>query len=371
VYENRTAFEIAQSITLFSKPETDVTRDGVATSAPGSGVSKVSERTNTWVRRLEQAGKRVARKGLALGVRTRRQLGGVEAGGMRAENIVWIFGSARTGSTWLSRIMGELKGQTVWREPLVGALFGNLYYERAKHLIGKTGKHYILGDGYRESWLEGIRTFVLKEAIGRFPEAAGPSNYLIIKEPNGSAGAPLLSEAIPESRMILLVRDPRDVAASSMDAKRKGSWQYENRKRGEQKEESLADTDPNAFVKNRARSYLKAIGYTKQAYEAHKGPKILVLYEELRADALGTMKHIYSTLGIPVDEGELSRAVKQHSWESIPEEEKGEGKVFRKATPGGWREDLTPEQIVAVERITGSLLDEFYPEWKSERSVSQ
>src|SRR3712207_6950789 len=51
------------------------------------------------------------------------------------------------------------------------------------------------------------------------------SDYLVVKEPNGSIGAPLLMEALPESRMILLVRDPRDVAASSIDARRKGGWQ--------------------------------------------------------------------------------------------------------------------------------------------------
>ena len=41
--------------------------------------------------------------------------------------------------------------------------------------------------------------------------------------------------------------------------------------------------------------------------------------------------------------------VEKHSWENIPEEEKGEGKFYRKATPGGWREDLTPGQVEMVE----------------------
>ena len=31
-----------------------------------------------------------------------------------------------------------------------------------------------------------------------------------------------------------------------------------------------------------------------------------------------------------------------------------------KATPGGWREDLTPEQARVVEKVTGPLLREFY-----------
>ena len=342
--------------------EADTINDGVAERVRGLGASEASGRTNARVRRLEQAGQRIARKGRALGSRAWRRLGSEEAGGIRPKNVIWIFGAARTGSTWLSRMMDEIEGYTVWREPLVGALFGNLYYDRAKHLIGKPGKHYILGDGYRNSWLDSMRNFVLKEASGRFPEAVGPGKYLVVKEPNGSSGAPLLMEALPESRMILLIRDPRDVTASSMDARREGGWQYENRNKGEQKSESPVDKDPDTFVRTRAKSYLQRIGYTKQAYEAHRGRKVLVRYEELRADALGTMKRIYSTLEIPVDEGELRRAVEKHSWENVPEEEKGEGKVFRKATPGGWREDLTPRQVKIVERITAPLLQEFYPD---------
>ncbi len=62
-----------------------------------------------------------------------------------------------------------------------------------------------------------------------------------------------------------------------------------------------------------------------------------------------------------MDEAELGRVVEKHSWESIPEKQKGEGKFYRKATPGGWREDLTPEQAKTVESITAPLLGELYP----------
>ena len=131
--------------------------------------------------------------------------------------------------------------------------------------------------------------------------------------------------------------------------------------KGERKPETLVDQNPDAFVKSRAKSYLRAIGYAKQAYDAHGGRKVLVRYEELRADTLGTMRRICSALELPAEEEELVRAVKKHSWESIPEELKGEGKSFRKAAPGGWREDLSPEQAALVERITAPLLEEFYP----------
>jgi hypothetical protein len=103
------------------------------------------------------------------------------------------------------------------------------------------------------------------------------------------------------------------------------------------------------------------VGEAKKAYDSHEGHKVLVKYEELRADALGTMRRTYATLGIPVDEEELSQAVAKHSWENIPDGEKGEGRFFRKATPGSWSEDLTPEQAETVEKITAPLLKEFYP----------
>jgi hypothetical protein len=284
---------------------------------------------------------------------------GERTGGVRPENLVWVFGTARTGSSWLSAVMGEIGGYSRWHEPLVGHLFGNLYYERAGHR--GEDEHFILGARYRDLWLATVRRFVLDSAAARFPEVA-EGGYLIIKEPQGSMGAPLLMEALPESRMILLVRDPRDVVASNLDAHKKGTWTADlMRKGGKEKPPSLAESRPDAFVKGQARRYVRDVGNAKLAYDAHGGRKVLVKYEDLRADTMNTMRRIYSGLEIPVDESELARSVEKHSWENIPEEEKGEGKFHRKAKPGGWREDLTPEQVEIVESVAGTLLRELYP----------
>jgi Sulfotransferase family len=216
-----------------------------------------------------------------------------------------------------------------------------------------------MADATRRGWIHSIRNFVLDGAKYARPRL-GPDHYLVVKEPNGSVGAPLLMEALPESRLILLIRDPRDVVSSTLDGARKGNWLYERKDRGGWKRDALPDNNPDAFTRRWANVYMQHAGNAKKAYDAHKGPKVMVRYEDLRADTIATMRRIYSTLRIPVNEGELVRAVEKHSWENIPEKKKGGGKFYRKAMPGGWQEDLTPRQIEQVERITAPLLEEYY-----------
>ena len=306
----------------------------------------------------------------------------VRGDSVKAENFVWIFGTGRTGSTWLATMMTELKGHKQWSEPLVGELFGSFFYNLGLRWNEWTPpyqyKGFVFSSSYKKTWLNSIRSVVLDGAKVRFPEMT-QEECLVIQEPNGSIGAPWLLEALPESRMIFLIRDPRDVVASVLDGLKKGGWlyleqyliPYEFREKeyllhhvGERQQEwpdSLADRNPNAVVKAQANRYLRDVGNVKQAYDHHRGHKVLVRYEDLRADTLGTMKRTYSALDIAVDEQELIRVVDKHAWENIPEDKKGKGKVLRKATPGGWREDLTPEQTEVVEMITAPLLKEFYP----------
>ncbi len=354
---------MVRSIRAFLNLQAGVTRGGAVPEFAQAGQD----------RRLEEARKELESKNRELAeIRTRlvRSSTGTETGGVKPENVVWIFGTGRSGNTWLSSMMEDV-GHAVWKEPAIGKLFGDFYY--GSRMSQRGNAKFVLGDPQKDVWLGSIRRFVLDGVGGRFPEL-GEDAYVIVKEQPGSIGAPLLMEALPESRMILLVRDPRDVVASWLDGGSEGGWHRSNVAKKALNEEGLQKFEnPSARVKGLARHYLKNVGSAAEAYDAHKGPKVLVRYEELRSDTLGTMRRIYSTLGIEVDEGELERVVKKHSWENIPEDQKGEGKFYRKATPGGWREDLTPEQARIAEEVTRPLLEKFYPyeaqsEKRSEKS---
>jgi hypothetical protein len=293
----------------------------------------------------------------AAGLRRRFAGGGDPGSGVRPENIIWIFGSGRSGSTWLRSMMGDLSRHLVWEEPMVGQLFGNFHRRAQTANLGRPD--FVMADATQRGWIRSIRNFVLDGAKYARPRL-GPDHFLVVKEPNGSVGAPLLMEALPESRMILLIRDPRDVVSSTLDGARKGNWLYERKDEGGWKRGWLPDKNPDAFTRRWANVYMQHAGNAKKAYDAHRGPKVMVRYEDLRAETPGTMRRIYSTLGIPVDEEELARTVEKYSWENIPEKKKGEGKFYRKATPGGWQEDLTPKQVRQVEKITAPLLEEYY-----------
>jgi hypothetical protein len=279
----------------------------------------------------------------------------ISAASVNPANFTWIFCVGRSGSTWLSDMMGELSGHKIWMEPGIGQLFGEFYAKTPKRK--QDSASFIMGSPTRKAWISSIRNFVLVGSRHTFP-LLRPEHHLIIKDLGGGIGAPLLMEALPESRMILLVRDPRDIVASWRAAASKGGWKKRSQragsKRGASKKKWLDD------VRKLARKYRNNFKRAKQAYDAHRGPKTLILYEDLRGDTLGVMKRLYSDLGIEVDETQLARAVEKHAWENIPEDMKGKGKFYRKASPGRWREDLTPRQAEVVERIASPILTEFY-----------
>ena len=338
VFRQGLALEVARNLALFLNLEAGVTRNGTPRFVGEEG--------------SDQAAQRLAEKDREI-ARLRSKL--AATGGIVPDNLVWMFGVARTGSSWLASMIGDIEGNAMWYEPYVGDVFGYAYYRRAPDWQ-RGREEFILSDRHRETWLSSVRTFVLEGAKARFPGLA-EDGYLVIKEPNGSIGAPLLMEALPESRLILLVRDPRDVVASLLDANRRESWASRQRGRGER---APADADPDAFVRQQANMYLLNLTKAGEAYEAHHGVKVMVRYEDLRYGTFEELKRVCSALGISADQKQLRRVVEKHSWENVPEARKGEGKLRRKAQPGSWREDLTPRQIRAVEQITAPLLEKYY-----------
>src|SRR5919112_1555970 len=288
--------------------------------------------------------------------------------GINPQNMVWILGSPRTGSTWLSEILADPKGYALWREPFFGVVLN--FRDNLAHRGYINSKQFLLGESYRDVWVGSMRRLFLDVGRAKFPHIA-PRHHLIIKEPNGSMSAPLILEAFPESKLVFLVRDSRDVVASLLDAAQEGSWYGYDKFEASVAEAvrrgggpaSPLDRSDDELAGQLARNYVTNVSAVKEAYARHpEGAKVMIRYEDLRAAPRDCVSYICNSLGIEVDSEQLKRAVERRAFERIPQEHRGQGKFHRKATPGGWREDLTPEQVRVVEEITGPLLREFYPD---------
>src|SRR5688500_20363764 len=117
VFNSSTVIELARGIRAFLNLEAGLTRGEIPArdqDAAGQPASHAAELARVRMR-LEEKEREIA--GL------RQRLAAPRAGGVDPENIVWIFCSNRSGSTWLSQVMGEIEGHEVWNEPLVGKLF--------------------------------------------------------------------------------------------------------------------------------------------------------------------------------------------------------------------------------------------------------
>jgi hypothetical protein len=259
-------------------------------------------------------------------------------------------------------MLAELPGAALWMEPNFGRALAitnrpeNAYEHSPLYALA----------GAPEHWIPAVRAFILAAGRARYPDHRR-GDPLILKDQNSGEHIGRVLQAVPESRVIVLVRDPRDVMASVADVLHTaGGWAEEWLHPATRK------ADAEVF-ENYARGCAQSFEAALTACDRHPGPKAIVTYEELRANANAGLRRICDAIGLAADEDAIAAAVRAHAWERIPSAEKGPGRFHRKATPGAWREDLSPEEIAVVERHAASLLHRFYgaaaPEPKPEAEL--
>lgn len=285
--------------------------------------------------------------------------------------LVWVFGSPRSGSTWLWALLAEHDRVVAINEPLIGWYLGpfmsDLAGMSAENLDGSNftlrrvhaqKRPHFFSDEFRDVWEPGLARLMRDRFLAhaqRHPAKAPLSRTLVvIKEPNGSQSADVIMAAMPRSRLLFLLRDGRDVVDSELAAHGKGSWLA----RDFPGVSGVEDAERLAFVVQSAKKWLWRTEVVQAAYASHGGPKHLVRYEDLRADPQRHMRELFDWLGLEASDGELGALIEKHEFEKLPEEARGSQSFFRAATPGLWRENLSEAEQAAVEEIVGPKLRE-------------
>jgi hypothetical protein len=303
--------------------------------------------------------------------------------------LVWIMGSPRTGSTWLLRLLLHPWG--VGRTPTgidrsrfrprggdvipvnesylphhLGPLRDPLpppdRAAEASLLLNDTrgdDPAYFFSEQYRESWEGPLRELVLRRFAAQSLRAETEHRLrdplIIVKEPNGSHAADLVTRLLPGSRLIFLLRDGRDVVDSMIDADSEGGW----RTRTEGVDPLRTPEARLAAVRRQAQLWLLRTIATERAC-ALLGPErsLTIRYEELLADGERELSRLDAWLGLDRNERQIRAAVRAHRFGSLRNRLRGRRKGVRAASPGLWRDNLTSAEQTAMVELIGPKLRE-------------
>ena len=284
--------------------------------------------------------------------------------------LAWIFGSSRSGSTWLLRMLSELERVVpiddphlghhlgVWRPiPLAWATskdppkLGTLAdYKRQK-------RDYLFSDRYRDAWMPKLRELIAKRFESQAAEdlaESGPVEkpVVVVKEP-GSHAADTIMDLFPDSALIFLLRDGRDVVDSWLDAYRDGSWATE------EGAYPLDDAGRPALIRWQSSVWLHRTEVVQETFErTDPSRRVMIRYEEMRDDPAGSLERICETLDIGAGRDELDRIAKANEFSRVPKSHKGAGREIRRAQPGGWAAHMSREEIAEMHEILAPKLDE-------------
>src|SRR5215208_431059 len=252
--------------------------------------------------------------------------------------LAWIFGSSRSGSTWLLRMLAGLERVVPIDDPHIGHHLGvwrpiPLAWATAKDppKLGtladykRKKRDYLFSDRYRETWMPQLRDLIATriEAQAREDlEVAGriEDPLVLVKEP-GSHAADTIMELFPESSLIFLLRDGRDVVDSWLDAYRDGSWATD------EGAYPVDDGGRPALIRWQSSVWLHRTEVVQETF-ARTDPnrRILVRYEKMRDDPVAALEGIRDMLGIEAGRKDLERIAAANEFSRVPDENKGAGR---------------------------------------------
>jgi hypothetical protein len=302
--------------------------------------------------------------------------------------LVWIFGSPRTGSTWLLRLL-TFPLQLTTKRPSASIMPRKASVQPVavpvdepylpSHLTPVTQSfaepgapsfllkgmraddpNYFFADAFAGCWRPEVRRLILVRLHAQADLAAREHSlrdpFVVVKEPNGSHGADVVMSLLARSRMIFQLRDGRDVIDSMLHAQSGGGW----RLGGSAGFAPLqGEAERLEFVRRYSRLWVNRTLAVQRAYDAQPPElRIAIRYEDLRADTIGTLRRLVDWLGPQRTDEELEAAVAALAFETYPARAKGPTKPLRAATPGLWRENMSAREHAVMEETMGPKLVE-------------
>jgi len=269
------------------------------------------------------------------------------------QNIVWLFGSRRSGTTWLGKELLSFNTEYMHEPDITdhldlpmsqsGKNFNRRIDERAK-ISG-----YFFSRKYKKTWIHYLGKMIIYRIYAQFPTF---EKNIIVKEPSTLLDASdIISASTPNSKIIILFRDGRDVIDSFRDGRSEGGWQAKT------SAAILNQFNKKLFIERRAKLWVKQTENLLKAYENHNSNlRFLLRYEDLLNNTFNKTKELYQFLDISISDIKLKELIEKFKFENIPESERGPGKFYRAAKPGLWKENFNKKEQGLMHEIMGKTL---------------
>ena len=269
------------------------------------------------------------------------------------KNLIWIFGAHRSGTTWLASQLLSYKTHCI-NEPHVSSHLAtreegvtDRLVRRIDHM--KNLHSYFFSSRYKETWKFYLRKMILNRI---FAEVRDLSHKVILKEPGGVVGAPdIILDCLPNSKMIVLLRDGRDVLDSVRDARGKSGFM---KKFGDT---PITKKNRSTFIEFQSKVWTTYMENLLKTYSKYpKKLRCMVKYEDLLNNTAEELGKLYKFIDVDISDDELQKIVKKYNFKNIPEKDKGTGKFTRSATPGTWKKNFSNEEKEVMNDIMSETL---------------
>ena len=263
------------------------------------------------------------------------------------EQLAWIIGCGRTGSTWLAEMLGDLPRIRRWHEPYFGRFLKHVEDEPGE--LDRKASFFVRR--HQPVWVEGLRRLFFDMARARFPQFG--RHALVVKEVNTPELYPWLRALFPLGRVILLVRDPFDVLDSYLDLQKPGSW---NESFSDAEDRTNAGEPDLAAVRRSAEHIRDTTLLAVKTFEnTPLEQRLRLTYEELLRDPVPGLVACGELLSIPVDAEVARSVVERFAFQKY--QQTGPLQFRRRGQAGVWRtsENFTPSVRVIADEVLGPL----------------
>lgn len=274
------------------------------------------------------------------------------------KNTTWFFGSPRGGTSWVGTEL--LRYNTlILNEPHIEEHLSMKADEIQPEIIRRIDNpqqnpQYFFSKVYKDVWLFYLRKLILHRI---FAQSWSVEKKIIIKEVVHFGATEILSQCMPNSKIIFLNRDGRDYVDSLYAAITKNVFHHVKLLGIEEPTHPDHKIWLNGFVSGHSLLWKIRTENFLKCYEQHpKELRYMINYESILEDTLGELKKLYEFLEINIPEDELKKIVKTFDFNGLSADMKGDGKFRRSAQPGRWKKNFSEDEQKIMNDIMGSTL---------------